>query len=379
MKKLDDYIVKEHLLPFLGGLSVLTLIMILDRVFDLLDLFLRKGIKFLIVLKVFILSLPFILALTVPMAALIATLMAFGRLSQDFEVMAMKSFGISLKRMLVGPLVFGFLIFVVMSIFDNTVLPDANHKLKNLLIDIHEKKPVAQIKEGVFTNIDNYLIYVRSKNERTSEVKDVMIQQVLPDGRVRTIFADAGKLVSTPEKIVFYLKNGEIHETEGPREEQYRIVKFTKQVITIPVNFKLIMHQRQYRGAREMSASMLYHRIERLKREIKRFGNTDKGKVKYMRKRISQLWVEIHKKFSIPFAAIAFILMGAPIAVMTRKSGFSTAFGISFLLFMFYYIFLVGGEELADRAIIPPLVAMWFPNILFIGIGLYLLKREEKV
>ena len=378
MTKLDDYVVKEHLLPFLGGFSVLTVIMILDRVFDLLDLFLRKGIKFLIVLKVFLYSLPFIFALTIPMAVLIATLMAFGRLSQDFEILAMKSFSISLKRILLGPIVFGFVIFVLMSIFDNTVLPESNHKLKNLLIDIHEKKPAAQIREGVFTNIENFLIYVRRKNERTSEIKDIMIQQVLPDGRVRTIFAKNGRLVSDTDKLIFILQTGEIHETEGPKQEQYRIVKFKEQVISVPVNYKLIMHERQYRGDREMSASQLYGRILGLKNEIKRFGKTDPGKVKFMKKRISQLWVEIHKKFSIPFAAIAFILMGAPIAVMTRKSGFSAAFGFSFLLFMFYYIFLVGGEELADRAIIPPLVAMWFPNILFIGIGLYLLKREEK-
>ncbi len=379
MTKLDDYVVKEHLLPFLGGFSVLTIIMILDRVFDLLDLFLRKGIKFLIVLKVFLYSLPFIFALTIPMAVLIATLMAFGRLSQDFEILAMKSFGISLKRILLGPIVFGFLIFVLMSIFNNTVLPESNHRLKNLLIDIHEKKPAAQIREGVFTNIENFLIYVRRKNERTSEIKDVMIQQVLPDGRVRTIFARKGRLVSDTNKLIFILQNGEIHETEGPKQEQYRIVRFKRQVISVPVNYKLILHERRYRGDREMSASQLYERIVSLKSEIKRFGNTDPGKVKFMKKRISQLWVEIHKKFSIPFAAIAFILMGAPIAVMTRKSGFSAAFGFSFLLFMFYYIFLVGGEELADRAIIPPIVAMWFPNILFIGIGLYLLKREEKV
>ncbi len=379
MKKLDDYVVKEHLLPFLGGFSVLTIIMILDRVFDLLDLFLRKGIKLVIVLKVFLYSLPFIIALTVPMAVLISTLMAFGRLAQDFEIMAMKSFGISLKRILVGPVIFGFLIFVLMSIFNNTVLPESNHRLKNLLIDIHEKKPVAQIREGVFTSIENFLIYVRRKNEKTSEIKDVMIQQILEDGRVRTIFAKKGRIVSEPRRLVFYLENGEIHETEGAKKENYRVIRFRQQVITVPVNYELIMHQREYRGDREMSAPMLYARILSLKKEIKRFGKKDPGKVKFMKKRISQLWVEIYKKFSIPFAAIAFIIMGAPIAVMTRKSGFSTAFGFSFLLFMFYYIFLVGGEELADRAIIPPLIAIWFPNILFIGIGLYLLKREESV
>ncbi len=379
MKKLDDYVVKEHLLPFLGGFLVLTVIMILDRVFDLLDLFLRKGIKFLIVLKVFLYSLPFIVALTVPMAVLISTLMAFGRLAQDFEILAMKSFGISLKRILLGPMVFGFLVFVLMSIFNNTILPESNHRLKNLLIDIHEKKPVARIREGVFTSIENFLIYVRRKNEKTSEIRDVMIQQILEDGRVRTVFARKGRVVSERDKLVFYLENGEVHETEGPRKENYRVIRFRQQVITIPVNYRLIMHEREYRGDREMSASMLLARIKSLKKEIERFGKKDPGKVRFMKKRISQLWVEIHKKFSIPFAAIAFILMGAPIAVMTRKSGFSTAFGFSFLLFMLYYIFLVGGEELADRAIVPPLLAIWFPNILFIGIGLYLLKREENV
>jgi lipopolysaccharide export system permease protein len=91
--------------------------------------------------------------------------------------------------------------------------------------------------------------------------------------------------------------------------------------------------------------------------------------------------VEIHKKFSMPVACIVFVLIGAPLGIMTRKGGIALASVISLLFFIVYYIFLVGGEELADEAIITPFWAMWTPNILLLVAGLimvHMIERDRK-
>ena len=97
LKKIDFYIIKLQILPFLGSILVITTVLLLDKIFELMDLLIRKGVPIDIVLKLFIYALPFILSLSVPMAMLVGSLIAFGNISQNFEIIAAKSCGISLK------------------------------------------------------------------------------------------------------------------------------------------------------------------------------------------------------------------------------------------------------------------------------------------
>jgi len=89
---------------------------------------------------------------------------------------------------------------------------------------------------------------------------------------------------------------------------------------------------------------------------------------------ISSYQVEIQKKFSIPFACVVFVLVGAPLGIMSRRGGFAAAF-FSSVFFLFYYLCLVGGEQLADRLLLPPWLAMWISNIILGALGIYLTAR----
>jgi lipopolysaccharide export LptBFGC system permease protein LptF len=88
-------------------------------------------------------------------------------------------------------------------------------------------------------------------------------------------------------------------------------------------------------------------------------------------KQINSFAVEIHKKFSIPFACIIFVLVGMPLGMRARKSGLTIGFA-SIGFFVFYYIFLLGGEQLADRRLLPPGIAIWMPNIVLGALGILL-------
>ena len=88
--------------------------------------------------------------------------------------------------------------------------------------------------------------------------------------------------------------------------------------------------------------------------------------------------VELHKKFSIPFACIIFVLVGAPLGIMTRKGNFAISASISLVFFIIYWTFLISGEELADRGLISPFISMWMANIIIGSLGIYLTYLNSK-
>jgi lipopolysaccharide export system permease protein len=90
--------------------------------------------------------------------------------------------------------------------------------------------------------------------------------------------------------------------------------------------------------------------------------------------RISNKYLtEVYKKYSIPSASLAFILIGAPLAILARRGGMGVSAAIAILLFIIYWAFLIGGEDLADRGIVHPFAAMWAANILMTVVGIYLI------
>ena len=150
MRLLRSYILRLHLVPFGLGFGVVTFILVMDVLFDYLDLMVNRGVAAGIVLQLFVLSLGYIVALSVPCAVLVAVLMTFGRLSQDNEITALRSSGVQLGSILIGPLFAAALLAGGLVVFNNYVLPESNHAFANLLIDIGRMRPTVKLQEGTF-------------------------------------------------------------------------------------------------------------------------------------------------------------------------------------------------------------------------------------
>ena len=438
---LERYIIRNYIGPFVFSMSVITFLFIMDFVLRYIDLFLNKGVAFLIVLQTFILSLGHMFALIIPMAVLPATLMTFGNLASENEITAMRANGISLYRMILPGVVMATLLTFAMIFYNNHVLPESNHRLLNLLIDINKKKPTVEIKENVFIDaFKDHTIYVRKKDDKTGRIEDVQIFRYSKPGALpTTIIAKRGKLTYLEAQHVlrFELEDGQIHEMpEGNDPTTYRRTDFKHYVINIEdVDRSLQRSERDYRGDREMSVAMMHKKIAGLREDIagvnakmadlassqasgmfamlnpvrrdtvfkkeeasmpkamvrgvtasrhepeSRVAATQRAlqsqheiKKSYFRQ-IDRYRVEIHKKYSIPFACIVFVLIGSPIAVRLGRSGMNMAIGLSILVFLVYYICLIGGEKLADREFISPVFAMWVPNGIFGALGLLLIRR----
>jgi len=430
---LHSYILRLHVVPFLLGFGVVTFILVMDVLFDYLDLVLNRGVAVGIVLQLFILSLGYIVALSAPCAVLVAVLMTFGRLSQDNEITALRSIGVNIGTILIGPVLAAALLTLGLTLFNNHVLPESNHAFANLLVDIGRMRPTVKLQEGVFiTDFPGYNMLVQSVNGRTNEMRGITIYQLNPGGPPTTILARTGFLSYTRDgrTAVLELKDGEIHDIPSDEggNRKYRRLLFKTHVINIAGAGAILERSvRTQRSDRELSAhdliamrdslatqyrqtvtikrqrfrelgvaastidvlapehpswvtraALLAARIgggdpvQRLLREAPVLGTEiDLWKVEHvaMQRRIAQLTVEIHKKFSLPFACIVFVLVGAPLGMRVRRAGPAVAF-ISIGFFLFYWLCLVGGEELATRLFIPPWLAMWLPNMVLGWVGI---------
>jgi lipopolysaccharide export system permease protein len=100
--------------------------------------------------------------------------------------------------------------------------------------------------------------------------------------------------------------------------------------------------------------------------------------IDYSHRQRNRFLVEYHKKFAIPVACIVFILIGAPIGVRAKRGGYGFAMGMSTVVFIIYYLALTGGEDLADRRLLPPWLSMWLANMVFLAFGLWLLRRTAR-
>ena len=263
-KKLPLYIIGEHIAPFFLGLIVIVFIFLMNFMIKTVDKILGKGIEFTVILEYIGLNIAWILALAVPMSVLIASLMAYGRLSADNEISALKAAGISFGKMIFPGLLLAGGMTIFMIYFNNSVLPEFNHRARMLGTDIYRKRPDLNSQEGYFTNdIRGYSLLVKRK--RGDILEDVTIYNDETAQVQTTVTARRGKITIKGNRLIFDLEEGEIHELNMTNREEYRRVEFEYHRFTIPIeNMTLERSTSRRRGDREMSAQMMRKRVSDL-------------------------------------------------------------------------------------------------------------------
>ncbi|MCK4957073.1 MAG: LptF/LptG family permease [Candidatus Cloacimonetes bacterium] len=417
MKILEKYILKENLKPFLVSLFVVTFVMLLDKLIDLLNLIIEKKLDAFTIASIFGLSLPFILAVTIPMAVLLASIMSFGRLSTDNELVAFKSCGINIYSLLKPTLIAAMIMSLFMVYFNNVILPETNHALKNMMIKASTRRPATAIIPRSFNKMKNFTIYVKDRID--DELYGILIYDKKNKKYPQTISAERGKVFfsngGNSLKAVLY--NGQAHDRDKKDPRKYQITEFDSYTINIQdLGYKFYDEESDYRGDRELSSKamlklvdekrsqigILGNEIKHLKRNMDKISsdslrvkekereirthqnklNIKQDKILNLKDGINKYLVEVHKKYAIAFACFIFVLIGAPVGLMTKTSGVGMAFSVSSIVFLIYYGTLTFGEELADLGLVEPFLAMWISNILLGIIGIYLVMisvREMKV
>ncbi|MGH1365680.1 MAG: LptF/LptG family permease [Calditrichia bacterium] len=452
MKIITRYIVKDLAWPFFFSLAVIMFVFITKFILQYIGKIFGKGLPVMVIFEFIYLNLAWMMALAVPMAVLIASLMAYGRLSADNEITIFRASGINLYRIIAPALLAGTMLTIAMVIYNDVVLPEFNHQARLLMRSITRKKPTFSLEEGLYLKRENLNILVekirRADEEREQSESDLLspnaefttadkLEEITIfdfNNRTqfqRTIIADYGYLVFDKERaqMLFNLFDGEIHEVSTRDYSEYRRILFDKTVIYMEASDQILTEiQEGQRGDREMTISMMQETINQKRQAVdeeqEKLSNASKtyliepdiiakrlsdstysardlslitnasrtamskasrkaqnslqmlttamNNQAYFGKQISKYQVEIYKKYSIPFACIVFVLVGAPLGIRARKGSLGVSVTFSIAFFLVYWICLIGGEDLADRQIVHPMLAMWFPNILVGFLGLWL-------
>ncbi len=548
MKLLTRYIVREHIGPLIFALSSLTALLLLQQVAKQFGNLVGKGLGWAIIGEFFFLSIPFIIAMTMPMGVLVAVLYAFSRLTSENEVTALRASGISVMR-LVRPAIFGgALLGLAMLVFNDQVLPRSNHRLRTLQTDIARKKPTFALREQVINEVMQGKLFLRTSHidEATNRMREVTIYNFDDPERRKTIYSDSGFMGMTPDQKDLQMKLHDGYMQQIPRDnlgELTRLYFRTDLVRVRGVGNRFEQTEKDdFKSEREMSVCEMAKGLSQGSDELETaratlantlvaathylstgeqlpaakapkprevetagslycklatpiFGNSaiadtdttaaptlpglvpakipapapvtkastpapprsrgrafraprarsvavgapssgapssgapssgaavsaDAGmarlpggrivgggrsfdapqvanrltspayllssaaQIEVMKARVadakttmSRYEVEIQKKFALAAACIVFVLLGAPIAIRFPRGGVGLVIGVSIIVFALYYVGLIVGEDLANKLILNPVVAMWMANVLFTIVGVAGLIRVQR-
>jgi len=358
MKILRNYFLKEFFGPLFLALLVLTFVMMVGNLIKIADLIINKGVDVFSVGKLFLFMMPYLVTYTLPISCLVAILMSLGRLSSSNEIVAIKASGINLLSLIIPLLIVALILSLVLVVFNDQIIPYAHFATRKTLVEVGIKNPAAALEPGVFINsFDKYILFIYQIDQ--NKLSNVRIYEPQPDNKpTRIIIAKRGEFISVPEKHIVKLKliDGSADEPDPQNPNNFFKLNFKTYFMTL--NFAQMRDKDSIeKKPKDMTIEELRNEMLKLKKE-----GIDP----------TPLVTEINKKVSLAFSCFVFVLLGIPLAIITRRRERSINFGISFLVVGVYYLLLLGAEALSLEGLVNPAVAMWIPNAVLGAIGLLL-------
>jgi len=331
------------------------MILLMGRLIKLTEMVLTHGVHFIDVAKMITYLIPSFLVFTIPMAFLLAVLLAFGRLSADNEITVLKSSGISLAQLLPPVLLCAFLATACGILASTIAVPAGNNAFKKMSLSLIQSNVAVTLREKVFwDDIPGLVMYCDRYDEEQQTLKGVIIHDGRDPGHPLTIFASSGWLQSSAAAaaMTLTLTQGSIHSST--KTDEYRLVNFGEYAMTVATKAgaggSKISENDMTIG--QLLTQSSFNRAEPLRRKIR---------------------AELHSRFALPCSAIVFAIVAVPMGIQNRRSGKSAGFSISIAMLLIYYILMSLLRTLVEKGSIPPFVGIWLPNFIFLAIGIYLL------
>ncbi|MDD5343360.1 MAG: LPS export ABC transporter permease LptF [Smithella sp.] len=364
-KIINRYIFKEIAFPFIIILLVLTFVLLMGKIMQIMDLVINKGVNVFSIARIIVFLLPSFMLFTIPIALLIAILIAMGRLSADNEITAIKTSGISLMQIFYPVAIASLITFILAVFISYFLVPQSNFATKRLLFNIAQQNASIGIKEKVFnSDFKDFLIYAEKIPVNQNYMEGVIISDNRMIGEQNTILAKRAILVSDAESMTVKLKleDGSIH-TVSSDLKHYRKIDFKSYDINLDLSTALANLDKASKSSTEMTMTEL---LERMKKP-----GLDKAAVR-------ELAIEVHKKFSIPLSCLFFGLLALPLGIRSHRSVKSRGFAVGLIVVASYYLLRIGGEALAETGYLSPEVGVWTPTLVFALVGTYLLYMANR-
>src|SRR5216683_1101203 len=358
---LDRYVALELWPPFTISVVVFTFFLVIDRVYQLTDLVIGKQVPVRLVLALLLYLLPPLLSLSLPIAVLMAVLIAGGRLSADFEVAALKASGVSPVRLFRPFLAAGIIASAFIAWLTLVVNPWASVAFQKQLFKILETRATTGIQERAFTGtFGRIVLYVEEVSPSELALKGLLASDERDPALSRIIVAREGRVLSDSERRRLTLRfiDGAITESDVADPRRFRYTTFTLYDMSLPLSSATATSEQQAKPEKEMPLRTLAAAAETA---------TDPGKA-------APFLVELHKRFALPMAAVVFVLVGFALGIRSHRGGRAVAITSSFVIVISYYILSTALEGPALGGRLPVGLAVWLPNAIFVVIGLALLR-----
>ncbi len=270
MKIINRYVLKEHIGPFVFALSALTSLLLLQVIARKFGDLVGRGLSWQTITEFFLLSFPYTMAMTFPMAVLVAVLYAFSRLASENEITALKAGGISARSLLRPTLIAACGMSLFMLWFNDQLLSRANHELATLQMAIARTKPTFALKEQIINPVKEGQLYLRAgeiDRDESGRMHDVTIYDVSDATRRRTIFADSGTLVfaSNRRDLIMHLYSGMVMSAPSNQAGQLDRIYYHQDILKIRdvlgADFTKIDADTASKGEREMNVCEMQNEL----------------------------------------------------------------------------------------------------------------------
>ncbi|MDH5666953.1 MAG: LPS export ABC transporter permease LptF [Nitrospira sp.] len=344
---LDRYIFTELLSPFGLSLGALCFVMLTRELLRLVELLVSKGVGLWSVIKVIAMLLPSGLVLTLPIAGLIASITAFGRLSYDKELVAMRAAGLSLYRLSQPVLLFALAVFGLTLVLSQWGQPWSSLNLKKVALNLLKDQLVLALEHGTFNEpIPHMVIYVPDTSQGRP-TKGIFVSDERAPQDPRLIVAEDYQVFmdQTKNQVALRLINGVVH-TRSDRADQYRLMSFAN------YDLKISLAKSAYSATEERPT------YEQIMEMIRKGGEKDSTGLRRL--------MEYYKDLAFPTASLVFCLLGVPVGIVSKRSGRVGGFAVGVGVIVVFYLLNIAGDFLVTTMIISPFAGAWLPNIVFV-------------
>jgi len=374
MRIIRRYLVREILPPTLISLLIFTFVMVMDVIFDIAELALKRNLGIGLVSKLFFLNLPHIIVLTIPMSVLLGIIVAYSRLSADSEIVAFRSAGISLQRLLGPTMAFAAMAFVVTLYLMVFFLPWGNKTLLRLEEEIFSLAMSSTVEPRTFyEEFSNKVIYFNDYTENGRDWAGVLLaESSVKEGR-KVINSQEAQLRydKVTDRLWLTLFDGTINLSNAKEPDKYEFSQFNEMRVLLKDG---LVRENRLKTRRDQ----VHDPKLRAKTTGELLAIARQSRDPSLKARYNLAWINIHKKFSIPFSCLVLAVIGISLGISNSRGGKSSGFAMAIGVIVIYWIMIDTGEAMSIQGKLPPLLGMWLPNLLLGVAGLTLLNLRSR-
>lgn len=353
MKIIHRSILKELALTFILSLASLNFILMMEKLLRLSRFLSGVGISIIDMVKIILYIQPQLFLLTIPMSLLLSTLLVYGRMNIDNELVILRISGMKFQGISVPVAVLGLSCFLLNIAVSFYICPQSSIRLRDEITNIIKVRTPLAIEEGRFnTSFKDILIFVKEKPSDNT-VREIFIYDSRNKNEPKVLVAKEGTISIQEGFIInFFLKDGYINIAKKDSTTELFFKKYN-----------MILRLESDSPSRKNSELTPYELMQKINSLDKR--------------RAAFLYLELHRRFSLPLLCIILVLFGPPLAMMAGKSGKLGGLTLGLAVFTIYYMLLVYGENLVRAEKIPHYIGAWGSTVILGVVALLIFRRAS--